>query len=176
MTTNKFKINPCKACKKNYDITDINNINQCCYDTLSSFEGNVFPDNPNCNKCVQESISKLGRDPCEFRPAGTPSWNQVPHYFPALLEEENDIQSAKDKCIEACKTNRYSAECEKNCQIDSDAVETIENYTLNQKKFGQPQNMLEKLLSNDYVYKFVVIGGILLSVFLIIYFVKSFST
>lgn len=135
---NNFKINPCKACKKNYDITDINNINQCCYDTLGAFEGatsiNSFRDRPeaeNCKSCIQESIKALGRDPCEFRLTGYPTWVQVPHYFPPLLEQEGDVEKAKNKCIEACSTNRYKDECMKRCKIDADAVEVVESFTIN---------------------------------------------
>lgn len=146
-----FKINACKACKNNYDIKDINNINQCCYDTLGAFEGatsiNSFRDKPqaeNCKMCVQESIKALGRDPCEFRLPGYPTWVQVPHYFPALLEQEGNVEKAKTKCIEACNSNRYKLECIKRCKIDADAVETVENYELNTNNPG----------FKDYLYIF----------------------
>jgi len=175
MSENKFKINACKACKKNYDITDINSINQCCYDTLNAFEGDSFPDNQNCKDCIHESATALGLDECKFRSDGYPSWHQAPHYFPAFLEEEGDVGIAKNKCIDACKTNRYPGECEQNCKIDSDAVETVENYVLNQKKYGHHQNDFQKLMSNNYIYKFMVILLIILSMFCITHVAKKMS-
>ena len=175
MSDNKFKINSFKACKKNYDITDINNINQCCYDTLKAFEGEGFPQNQNCTDCITESKIAMGRDPCEFRLTGYPSWHQAPHYFPALLEQEGNVELAKNMCIKACKSNRYQGQCEQNCQVDSDAVETVENYAFNQKKHGKKQTDLEKIMSNDYVYKFVVISGMLLAIFFVTYITKKMN-
>ena len=35
---NNLQLNPCSACMKKYDIKDINNINQCCYDTAAAFD------------------------------------------------------------------------------------------------------------------------------------------
>ena len=59
MSNNNYKINPCKSCRQNYDLTDINSINQCCYNTLAAFEGktslNSFRNSPevmNCQKCI----------------------------------------------------------------------------------------------------------------------------
>jgi len=140
MNEPKFKIDYCKGCKKNYDIKDINNINQCCFDTLNAFEGTVSTNDSrnteggaNCNKCLDESKLAMGRDLCEFRLSAYPTWVQAPHYFPALLDSEQDIDSAKAKCMEACKSSPYKGECQKNCKIDSDAVETMEGYSFNIK-------------------------------------------
>lgn len=135
-SSNTYEINPCEACKKNFDITDINDINQCCYDTLGAFEGadslNAFRNTQsaaNCRQCVLDSMQSIGRDPCDLRLTAYPSWIQAPHYFPNLLLQEGDVQTAKNKCIEICKTNRYPGECANNCKIDSDAVQTVEKFT-----------------------------------------------
>jgi hypothetical protein len=126
----KFNINSCKACKKNYDIKDINSINSCCFETLGAFMNapsiNSFintPEAQNCKDCVTESKKALGRDLCEFRLGPAPTWVQVPHYFPALLVEENNVETAYEKCITACRSITYPNECMKKCKIDADAVE-----------------------------------------------------
>lgn len=170
MSDKTFKINPCQACKNKYDVHDINNINQCCYDTLGAFEGgyglNSFRNNPeaeNCKKCVLESISSLGRTPCDFRLTAYPAWLQAPHYFPAFLGEEGDVGKAKYKCIEACKSSTYPNECIANCNLDADAV--VENYAFNQKQYGsklKDQNEIQKLLSNDTAYLSVVLVWLLI--------------
>lgn len=133
-----YKLDPCTACKKQYPIDDINNINSCCYNTLGAFRNessiNSFRDLPAteiCRQCVSESVKALGRDPCEFRPEPSPIWVQVPHYFPIILQDgDKDMTPtiALDKCFSLCETSNYSHECKLNCKIDHDAVHVVENY------------------------------------------------
>jgi hypothetical protein len=143
-----YMINPCEACKNNFDIKDINDINQCCYDTLGAFEGadslNAFRNTPearNCQQCVLDSMKSIGRDPCDLRMTAYPSWIQAPHYFPKILIDEGDVGTAKRKCIELCKTNRYPGECSNNCKIDSEAVQTVEKYTPSEHCHTKSNNM-----------------------------------
>jgi len=151
MSNKSYKINPCNACKKNYDIKDINNINQCWYDTLGAYEGGTLndfrnrPEASNCDKCVIESKLAMGRDLCEFRLTAYPSWIQSPHYFPGFLESEGSVDKAVEMCIEACETNTYPGECKRNCKIDSDAVESVENFLINSKFENN------NILKNDYI-------------------------
>lgn len=161
----KYIVDPCQACQKSYDIDDINSINQCCYDTLASFEGassiNWFRDGSearNCSRCVQESIRKLGRDPCEFKPEPAPVWTQVPSYFPKFLEETGDVSTARDKCFTACKSNRYPNECIKRCKIDADAVKMVETYEM---------LTVQSIIENDYVKIPLIILSVFVGIFLI---------
>lgn len=182
MSKNKFKINSCKACKQNFDITDINNINQCCYDTLAAFEGSVSindfrnrPEAANCEKCIDESMDSIGRTRCDLRITADPGWVQAPHYFPSLLDQEGDVDTARDLCIETCSSNKYKNECIKNCVIDSQAVEkveTVENFLYNQKQFGPDQNYFNKLISNDYVYMGLVFFGMIILVSVVLMIIK----
>jgi len=156
-----YKINPCKACKKNYDIKDINNINQCCVDTLAAFEGansiNSFrsrPEAENCKCCIEESKKAMGRDLCEFRLPLYPTWIQAPHFFPTFLVQEGNVEQAKKLCIDACEGTRYENECIKNCNIDSQAVDGIENvvkenYILNEKQHSQQRNIFQKVIEGN---------------------------
>ena len=132
-----FQLNPCDACIKAYGIDDINNINQCCSDTYAAFAGVSSINNvrnlesfKNCEQCVQNSIKALGRDKCNFRITSYPVWTQSPHYFPNLFQETNNVETARNKCLEMCNQSSYPNECKKNCIIDSMAVveNTKENF------------------------------------------------
>ena len=182
MSNNNYKINPCKSCRQNYDLTDINSINQCCYNTLAAFEGktslNSFRNSPevmNCQKCILDSMESIDRTPCDLRMTQYPQWIQAPHYFPGFLSQEDDVATAKKMCLSACESNKYPNECALNCKIDSDAVEQVENYTLNTKKYGVRQNILQTVLSNDYIfilfYVILSIVGIYIFIF-ILHFLK----
>lgn len=180
--TNNYKINPCKSCKKNYDITDINSINQCCYNTLGAFEGTVslndFRNNPesiNCQQCISESMHTIDRTPCDLRMTAYPQWIQTPHYFPGLLEQEGDVNTAKNMCLDVCRTHRYPNECSINCKIDSDAVESVENYTYNMKKYGDKNNPVTDLLSNDYFFISIITIGCIIAIFIIVYILVMFQ-
>ena len=130
MNFSKYVIDPCSSCVSKYGITDINNINQCCYDTIGAFTGNVslnsFRDNKSvmdvCDKCVQSSMKALGRDPCEFRLTPYPSWIQAPHHFPQLLNSGLSPEEALGKCNDMCTKNRYPNQCMDNCQMDFNSL------------------------------------------------------
>jgi hypothetical protein len=66
--------------------------------------------------------------------------------------------------MKACETNQYPGECQKNCKLDSDAVEveTVENFVLN-NKFSE-----NNILKNDNVYLAVISISILLGIFVLI--------
>lgn len=127
---NNFRLNPCAACMKKYDITDINNINQCCYDTFAAFSGvssiNEIRNNPeakNCIECVKKSKLAMGKDLCEFRLPAYPVWTQDPHYFPDLLYETKNPKEAREKCMKLCNDNFYPNQCKDNCETDYNTVE-----------------------------------------------------
>jgi hypothetical protein len=124
-------MNPCKAClfKVNNNLCDINDINNCCYETLAAFKGNpsinTFRNSPeakNCIECVNRSIKALGRTPCDLRLTAAPVFVQTPHYFPDLYFRNKDINVSRQQCLEMCNRTRNKNECKINCEIDSIAV------------------------------------------------------
>lgn len=140
-----FKINPCKACREKCEITDINCINNCCSDTISAFKGawsiNQIRNSPefkNCVSCLNDSIRCVGSDTCELRLTAAPTWNQVPHYFPELLQEYKDVNKAKKACYDFCLDCKYTNSCMQNCDIDSLAVETYDNKNIKSLKDDKP--------------------------------------
>ena len=131
---NKFNINPCKSCldKYNKGYCDINNINQCCYDTLAAFKNtnNIneirnSPEAKNCIQCITDYMKSIGRDKSNFQLDPPPIWNNVPHYFPNLLYQQGDIKKAHNMCITECNKNIYPNQCKENCNTDANAVETF---------------------------------------------------
>lgn len=143
----KFKLDPCFACKKHFDITDINNINSCCSETASAFAGqsslNAIIETEagdNCKACLNEAKRALGKDDCILRLTNSPVWTQAPHYFPHLFAQSGNKQKALTECYDACKNGRYSKDCMNKCLIDHDAVVTNENYQgSTAKSAGQSQ-------------------------------------
>lgn len=129
-----FKINPCKACREKCEITDINCINNCCSDTISAFKGSWSinqirnsPEFKNCVSCLNESINCIGSNTCDLRLTAAPTWNQVPHYFPELLQEYKDVDKAKKECYNFCLDCKYKNSCMEKCDIDSMAVEQYDD-------------------------------------------------
>jgi len=142
-TDNNFKINPCKACRiKCPDPSDVNCINNCCMETLGAFMGassiNEFRNMPqaeNCKKCMDDAICEMGTNTCDLRLTAAPIFNQVPHYFPGLLEEHKNVEKAKLLCYNFClDCKNCENECVEKCDIDSLAVESYEKKIQNQSK------------------------------------------
>lgn len=139
----KYNINPCKACRKKYadGNCNINDINNCVVDTATAFS--AFPSNnvmrgnaagENWYECMEERMAALpyqAGEPRNFLNLQlnmAPAWNQVPHYFPSLLEKTQDPHKARDMCKLQCNGHRLSESCKETCQTDFDAVEIKENY------------------------------------------------
>jgi hypothetical protein len=171
MFLNKYKINPCKACKMFYPINDINNINYCCYDVLGAFTGKSLneirnlPEAQNCKDCVDESIKALGRDKCNFRITPYTYWNQVPHYFPSLLNQENDKNKAYKLCIEQCGNSRYKEECKQNCLLDLNAID--DDNVMNDIKRALPDNSPVNHSKNNLIIVSIIAFTILI-IFIVI--------
>jgi hypothetical protein len=127
-----YNINPCAACieKLNNGRYDVNNINNCCYETLGAFRGvqNVnqirdLPEAQNCVACVNNAIGSIGRDTCDMKISPPPLFNQVPHFFPGHLNREKDIKKAFDMCVSDCNNTNFPNSCISNCVTDANAVQ-----------------------------------------------------
>lgn len=175
----EFNINPCKSCLDKYNegnYYDINNINDCCYNTLYAFKNtnNIneiinSPEAQNCNKCVTDYMQYIGRDKCNFKLEPPPIWNNTSHYFPKLLHQENDIKKAHTICISECDKTFYPNQCKQNCDTDANSVENFNSYL--------PKNNIK---SNSDIQKInqvpFYIGFVLLSIIfsiIIIFFIRS---
>ena len=130
-----YKLNPCKACKLKYtEPSDVNNINNCCMETLGAFMGSSSindirntPEAQNCVKCMDDAICEMGSNTCDMRLTLAPTFvdNSNPHYFPSLLEQHKDVNKAKMLCYDFClDCKNCENTCVQNCTIDAAAVET----------------------------------------------------
>ena len=128
-----YKINPCYACynkfKHQSSSPDVNEINNCCSETLGAFKGNAsinaFRNSEaaqNCVQCVNNNILGTGRTTCDMRLTMAPTFAQVPHFFPDIFNEVKDVEKARLLCLEKCKTSPYPNSCITNCNTDSSAV------------------------------------------------------
>ena len=167
-----MEIDPCKACIKKYERTgcDINDLNNCCYETLSAFSGkdsiNSLTNDTNllnCRECIASKLATMGPFPdgytvCDHRIAPPPIFVQTPHYFPQVFDGK-DIEGAKQQCISMCSNTSYPNECIENCLTDADAVVIKEKY--DDCQCGG--NSLSQQCEGDY-YMAIIIQFILLCV------------
>ena len=127
-----FIINPCSSCIKKLDSEncDVNEINQCCYETLNAFEGSGSINSlrntvaaKNCVECVQRIIKKSGKDIRKLKIEPPVLWGNSPHFFPSLLNDMKDIEKACKECNKMCLDTNYPNVCMDNCNTDMNAVE-----------------------------------------------------
>ena len=140
-----FRLDPCSACKKRYDITDINNINSCVVETAAAFAGESSLNaligtsaGKACEDCLTESKHALGKSNCVLRLTNSPVWTQTPHFFPYLFSQSGNKESAFQSCLEQCKDTTYPRECTAKCQTDADAVVLGEPFGFRGKIIKQP--------------------------------------
>ena len=175
--TFKYKINPCKACEKKLQgkNCNVNTMNDCCYATLAAFSGatssNAINNSEaanNCKECVQkvmDGMGVFGRTPCDLKLSAPPLWQQSPHYFPPLLDD-NTPEEARSMCMRMCGETAYPIMCKENCQTDYDALEIV----------GAKKKMVKSNSAQDPSFKasnntmFVVSVFILVAVLLILLF------
>jgi len=143
-----FSINPCLAAVKKFGDCDLNEINNKCYETCAAFAEVVNNTDiseqcrKNCETCVKQSVSAMGRNPCQLRPGVPPIFSQVPHYFPQLLYETKDPVKAFTQCKIKCRTNNMNQyECIDNCKFDASSlvpgcVEKYQYNTYHHHSFG----------------------------------------
>lgn len=132
----KIQIDPYKACKLFYG-DSVNDVNNCLSETTAAFLGtdsiNSFSDTK-IYKSNQEHVFDLvrkrsgGFPPDVMRPINAPVFNQIPNYFPALLEKNSgDIKKSIYECKNMCDNNSmYKNECKNRCDIQSLSVENFD--------------------------------------------------
>ena len=125
------KINPYKSCNLFYG-DDVNNVNNCLAETTSAFLGtyniNSYPEIYKKNQeYVFDLVRKRGFYPDAMRPTNAPVFNQVPNYFPSLLEKnDGHINKSIKECKSMCDNSIYTNECKKRCDIQGLSVENYD--------------------------------------------------
>ena len=178
--TNDYNINPCKACKiKCPDPSDVNCINNCCYETLGAFD-NAWSLNQvrnseeakNCYDCVSDSIKAMGTNRCDLRITAAPFWNQVPHYFPDLFQENKNVEKSKNLCHDYCLDCRYTNSCIDNCNTDSSAIESFKKQDTTSVGSQKPKHHRNYRQTNPYSFYTGFIIGSIIFVFILIVFIN----
>lgn len=106
-----YSININKACHNSHQ-------KDCCYETCHDWFQNNQSQLEEC-----KSICK-NHSNCNFTPREPVIFYQNPAYFPDKFKETNDIQQAKNACLNMCNSN----ECRNKCQRDANAIEISQTY------------------------------------------------
>lgn len=134
-----YEINPYKACSES-GATDINDINDCCYNTIARFSDASSLNSiinteaaDQCKKCVMTMNEKKGilaKNPNKIRPSPPPIWQQTPGFFHSFMKQGNTPNVAYQLCCQNCDDTAYPGQCKDACKIDRLAVvqQTKENY------------------------------------------------
>ena len=175
-----YTLNPCKACKiKCPDPTDVNCINNCCYETLGAFDGawslNQVRNTEaakNCFDCVSDSIHCMGTNRCDLRLTAAPFFNQVPHYFPEIFSEVKDVDKAKKICYDYCLDCKYTNSCIDKCDIDSNAIESFKKQNDTPVIKPPPKHHRNYRQTNPYSFYTGFVIGSIIFVFILIAFIN----
>lgn len=120
-----FEINPCNAVLSKTEASgncNINELNNLCYGICDAFN-RPSGCRDKCALMIDEKKKQLGRNNCNLqRPKPPVDWKQVPHYFPRLLKQTDNIRKSQLMCHELCKNNRYPNSCIDMCNLDSMSV------------------------------------------------------
>lgn len=153
----EYKINPVKGIEKKIkrggDV-GIMERNNDCYGICGAFSnnsGNSYMIDKSCgDRCdsyIEEQRHKFyGTGSCGHQAPYRPVlWNEVPHYFPALLNKGLSLEEALTKCKYYCENNN---ECKEACQLHHDSVErfTMENPLLSGDKLPVESRVEKSLL------------------------------
>lgn len=171
--------NICKSCQNEYDIKDINNINQCVYGLTASFleTDNVYNVVNNnitgemCKKCVNQSIAALGKKPIDLRIQPPPIFNSDLYLFNKIAKNKlaenmtnsdvnvnSILDQSYDQCLQDCLSTREPNTCMKYCRLARNSVNYIQPVKENYEKDSVCSDM----------YKYLIL--ILLIVFLFLIF------
>lgn len=133
MNYSRYKINPVKATLQKYENEDcgIHALNDTCFGICGAFSGtnDVYNMDPDCTKACEvlindARIKKYGVGICDHQAPYRPVlWEQVPHYFPGILNRGYEPKTARKMCLAKCqKMMPGSDECVSNCNTDFNAV------------------------------------------------------
>jgi hypothetical protein len=146
MSETTYTLNPCNACNQYFRSKgecNLHQLNNCFVETATAFTGIPSTDsfrgqgiNVAWEGCINNLTRELGRIPCQLRMSMSPSFAQVPHFFPQALVETEDKDMAYASCMAQCdKLTNNKNQCKINCRIDRDTVVSIDKP--NQQKTAQ---------------------------------------
>ena len=127
--TDKPSLTPARGCITYYGVRDINNVNDCCYNTCATFMGQDQSDviqsecGEMCKNAMFDLILLNGRNPCEFWPE-VPVVRNRPTTFLQNLKTTKDPNQAFQQCVKDCDTimPNYPNQCKLQCWMDRSAL------------------------------------------------------
>jgi len=171
----------CNSCQNEYDVKDINNINQCVYGLTASFleTDNVYNVVNNnitgemCKQCVNQSIAALGKKPIDLRIQPPPILNSDLYLFNKIAKNklnenmfnsDSTVNSVLDKsydqCLQDCLNTREPNTCKKYCKLARNSL----NYV--QPPPDVKENYEKDSVCSD-VYKYLILILLILFMYLI---------
>jgi len=160
----KYTINPCNACQKKFRNKEcnINDLNNCYAETLAAYER--YPNNfiildgqakNNWKECMLNKMATLPyvagkpRDFCNFQLQPAPVF-VGDHFFQSKLYENNgDSIKALNECNIECKKVKNKIECQINCQVDFDALESVEKDQIEYVENYEQPNVCDPSLADE---------------------------
>jgi hypothetical protein len=100
-------INACSACSTRYGIDSPSAVNNCCYQTCSSFIDGSQDDviNSNCGqKCQSKCVSRINLKPPVIH-------IKKNDYKECLINNNGDTKNALGCCMKNCKSNECQEQC-----------------------------------------------------------------
>ena len=112
-----MNIDACSACSLRYGTNDINQLNECCYNTCASFiDGNQSDVinsecGENCRKCMLNAVGCKGKSPCEYMPEVPSIKLQQQRFKRCMMEKNNNTTEALKCCLKQCSTFEEQEQC-----------------------------------------------------------------
>lgn len=111
-----MQVNACSACTLRHGTTNINQLNECCYNTCASFvEGNQSdiinsPCGQRCRKCISTAVGCKGKSTCEYLPE-VPTIKLQSQLFSKCLKENEKPSDALKCCLAQCDNYEDQEKC-----------------------------------------------------------------
>lgn len=112
----QIQVNPCPVCVQRYGPTDMNSINDCCYQTCASFVSGTQSDvirsecGQRCKQCIQGLIQSNQKNPCQFH-LPVPSIRLDNQNFKVCLERVGNKDQALECCLQASQCTEDTERC-----------------------------------------------------------------
>lgn len=110
-------INACSSCVLRHGTDNINQLNECCYNTCASFVNGTQSDVINsqcgkdCRKCMINAVGCKGKSACEFLPEIPSIKIQDQRFKNCLNTHQGDKSDALKCCLAHCSNFHQQEQC-----------------------------------------------------------------
>jgi hypothetical protein len=165
-------------------------MNDTCFSICSAFSGtpDVYNMDPVCTQTCKDFVEKLryevfGVGSCDHQQPLLPVvWEQYPNYVPDLIKKGLTPEDALREGMALCDKNvpLLASQCKDDCRLHYNAIENIEKPMLkhhhtvkniNPVKTESPKEVMSKIED----YKWIILTGLLVVIFLFFYFKRRMN-